>query len=265
MWMNPYGISWESAITRAPLNRRGWVIQERARSTRILHWSSVGVFWECNELKASEGYPEGIIDKRVELVYHADALSRSDEFKKHKDPLMDAWCRFAENVCSSEFTYLTDRLAAISGMVKKTQEQVEERHFAGMWQGAMNELLTWTTWAASPPDPSKTHGYVAPSWCWISSTAGGVDINRRLEKNKRFLSTIIEVKVIPPGLDPTGPVTEGSRVRLSVWQKLQRHRRGIGLAAFGERVCQYVCCSGAALLPPELDVHSFFQRAGVQS
>lgn len=122
---------------------------------------------------------------------------------------MDAWCRFAENVCSLEFTYLTDRLAAVSRMVKKIQEQVEERHFAGMWQDAMSELLTWTACAVSPPDPSSTHGCIAPSLCWVSSTAGGVDINRRSEENKRFLSTIIDVMIVPTGLDPTGPITEG--------------------------------------------------------
>jgi hypothetical protein len=48
---------------KAPLNRRGWVYQERLLSPRTIHFSSQ-LFWECKELEASETYPMGLDDPR---------------------------------------------------------------------------------------------------------------------------------------------------------------------------------------------------------
>ena len=54
VWVLPVEVSWSQAVNRARLNMRGWVKQERVLSPRTLHWSQVGVFWDCNGLVASE-------------------------------------------------------------------------------------------------------------------------------------------------------------------------------------------------------------------
>jgi hypothetical protein len=43
-----------------PINRRGWVLQERLLSHRIIHFGAQQVFWECRELLACETFPEGL-------------------------------------------------------------------------------------------------------------------------------------------------------------------------------------------------------------
>ena len=43
-----------------PINRRGWVLQERLLSHRITHFGATQVFWECRELLACETFPEGL-------------------------------------------------------------------------------------------------------------------------------------------------------------------------------------------------------------
>jgi len=50
-----------NGIERAPLNTRGWVVQERALSPRTLHFGRDQIFWECGELRASEVFPLGHI------------------------------------------------------------------------------------------------------------------------------------------------------------------------------------------------------------
>ena len=43
-----------------PINRRGWVLQERLLSHRIIHFGAQQVFWECRQLLACETFPEGL-------------------------------------------------------------------------------------------------------------------------------------------------------------------------------------------------------------
>ncbi len=43
-----------------PINRRGWVLQERLLSHRIIHFGAHQVFWECRQLLACETFPEGL-------------------------------------------------------------------------------------------------------------------------------------------------------------------------------------------------------------
>jgi hypothetical protein len=50
---------WYVDFDQYPLFTRGWVLQERASSPRVLHFGAQQLFWECSEVDASETYPEG--------------------------------------------------------------------------------------------------------------------------------------------------------------------------------------------------------------
>jgi hypothetical protein len=50
-------------IEESPLCRRAWVLQERLLAPRNLHFGHDQLFWECNQLKACEGYPIGLTPK----------------------------------------------------------------------------------------------------------------------------------------------------------------------------------------------------------
>jgi hypothetical protein len=41
------------------LYTRGWVLQERMISQRVLNFTYAQMYWECDELQASESYPYG--------------------------------------------------------------------------------------------------------------------------------------------------------------------------------------------------------------
>jgi hypothetical protein len=47
-------------VERASTNRRGWVLQERVLSPRVLHFSREQVFWECRQLRACESFPDNV-------------------------------------------------------------------------------------------------------------------------------------------------------------------------------------------------------------
>ncbi|KAF2727333.1 HET-domain-containing protein [Polyplosphaeria fusca] len=61
--------AWYNCFLQAPynnnimgshLNTRGWVVQERLLPSRVLHCSKKELVWECNEMIASETFPQGI-------------------------------------------------------------------------------------------------------------------------------------------------------------------------------------------------------------
>ncbi|KAJ8133260.1 hypothetical protein O1611_g364 [Lasiodiplodia mahajangana] len=52
------------SVDHAPLNQRGWVLQERLLSHRILHFGADMMYWECAQRSASELNPAGYVYKR---------------------------------------------------------------------------------------------------------------------------------------------------------------------------------------------------------
>jgi hypothetical protein len=51
---------WARKLTKEPLNRRGWILQERILPNRVLHFGSEQLFWECRESVACETYHHGL-------------------------------------------------------------------------------------------------------------------------------------------------------------------------------------------------------------
>jgi hypothetical protein len=52
--------AWTRKLTDEPLNRRGWVLQERILSPRLIHFGREQLFWECRESFTCETYPLGL-------------------------------------------------------------------------------------------------------------------------------------------------------------------------------------------------------------
>ncbi|KAK9777816.1 putative Heterokaryon incompatibility domain-containing protein [Seiridium cardinale] len=53
---------WKDSVEMALLNQRGWVMQERVLSKRVISFTQHQLFWECIELRASETFPKGVPD-----------------------------------------------------------------------------------------------------------------------------------------------------------------------------------------------------------
>lgn len=51
---------WYRLVLNSPIARRGWVLQERLLSRRVLHCTDTQLAWECDELQACESLPRGI-------------------------------------------------------------------------------------------------------------------------------------------------------------------------------------------------------------
>jgi hypothetical protein len=59
---------WSQQITSANLCRRGWVVQERLLSPRIVHFAKEQLFWECVTMQSIEEWPREAIDNRQAIA-----------------------------------------------------------------------------------------------------------------------------------------------------------------------------------------------------
>jgi hypothetical protein len=58
-------------VEYGPLNERGWVLQERLLSKRILHFGNDQIFWECQETQVAESYQR----EHADVTYSEALLS----------------------------------------------------------------------------------------------------------------------------------------------------------------------------------------------
>lgn len=196
---------WDQGVTQAPLNRRGWVLQERVLSPRTVYFSTTQLFWECRELRASESFPSGVPKNlsgptiKVPDETAAIIISGEQQRRKFKDwrelfQIPDGtipdrpdkviggprrgkykhWREMLHSYMACELTRASDRLPAISGLEQEFQKVYEDELVWGLWRkNLINELL----WRRDPAASDVTYGNrphvgpghpTAPSWTWVS-------------------------------------------------------------------------------------------------
>ena len=209
---------WRARINRAPLNRRGWVMQERWLSPRVLHYGRDQILWECSELDACETYPAGLPKplRTYDSGFKLDPeLLEPLEYRsvaKTSDPhslLRSTWKFFVQAYGEASLTKEEDKLVAISGIAKRMQGLLDDEYLAGLWRKNLPSQLLWaaTDYARPSSLPSrKPRSYRAPSWSWASTDG---PISDDWGTCDGILITILDARVTPVGTDPTGQIKDG--------------------------------------------------------
>jgi hypothetical protein len=210
----------EDSLLQIPLNRRGWVMQERTLSVRLLHFGKDQLFWRCMNHNACETFPNGI-PNAFDKTYGIDL----EKFEYGKDSgSVDSWFYIVETYSMCQLTYESDRLVALSGLAKMYDMKARganNAYLAGLWQSKLASFLLWRLLDGKQSDGTSSkrcpaHGlpnYVAPSWSW-ASVLGKVAF--RYSKNSivnKFsqLFDLIEARIAPVDMgNPYGQVLEGS-------------------------------------------------------
>ena len=160
----------DEQITRKPLNRRGWVVQERLLAPRILHFGKTQLFWECAELHASESFPSGVshLNSWPNLTARLQSYEqggKDDDEKPKASKLRFGWQKFIAMYSASDLSVSADKLVAISGVAKVFGTVFRDEYCAGLWKSDFNQHLAWRIVDAEGVRPSS---YRAPSWSWAS-------------------------------------------------------------------------------------------------
>ncbi|KAH7374164.1 heterokaryon incompatibility protein-domain-containing protein [Cadophora sp. MPI-SDFR-AT-0126] len=170
-------VHWNADVENAPVNKRGWVLQERLLSPRLLHYTENQLYWECNELLASESYPWGfsnIMDEsepsRSSIRIPTNRTSSAFSHKPHAP--LHAPCAPPSNI----------------QVARELHSIQQSDYLAGLWKRDLIFELGWISNSTSVPSfpfkdgkeikvcyddfgqevwPSETR-YIAPSWTWAS-------------------------------------------------------------------------------------------------
>ncbi|KAK7408627.1 hypothetical protein QQX98_009191 [Neonectria punicea] len=161
-------------ISRSPLYRRGWAIQERILSPRIVHFTRRYRIWECAELTVSERCPT-----RESRVLNDDgsadfvAQLRHDLVFENAEGIEKAWTGFYSHYCRLNFTKPSDRLPALSGLARRVRDMTGAKYYAGIWEGQVAENLAWHMRAFRLVDFSEASlNETGPSWCLATMERG---------------------------------------------------------------------------------------------
>jgi hypothetical protein len=157
-----------------PLLARGWVLQERLLSPRVLHFGTFELIWECMEKRDCEcgQVPSKLFWYDTKSKYHPDILAAlPSRFAAH------AWRRLAEDFSKMRLTYRTDVLPAVAGAAKIIKLSLEGKgiqatYLAGMWDCWFIEDSLWSMSLSSTEHFSRPSEWQAPTFSWMSTACG---------------------------------------------------------------------------------------------
>lgn len=184
---------WRENLADSPLNRRGWVIQERLLAPRVLSFTPRMVSWNCGQTETTEIWPRRNFGNPfwVDFIWNMDdpfdlethSLSqRGFQFHSQRhwgvqdvDPLIDWWYRLLDDYTACELTKESDRLVAIAGVARKLRPIVSDQYVTGLWASSLPWALSWRAQSYERRQPATA--YYSPTFSW-AACPGQVELFR---------------------------------------------------------------------------------------
>lgn len=178
----PYWYTPEEA--HQPLESRGWALQERLLSPRVLEYRSLHTRWVCQDSQSRVGdeRTDGFVNRNrlygdASLSSQAPAAALSIECL----PILDSkefgshitlWYDIVKLYTQLVLTVSSDRILAISGIASRFQAIFDDDYCAGLWKANLSRELLWnmdeSPYRRLEPRPE----YQGPSWSWVSVNGG---------------------------------------------------------------------------------------------
>ena len=151
-------LRWEVArfgdLEMSHLHSRDWVFQEILLSRKRLYFAEDQVFWHCRCLVQSED---------CTYVNHEVETLPTTTMKT------EAWQDMKSTYSRKNFTYSTDRLAALAGVVKWYSKRFELTPLLGLWRETIGLGLGWQIIEKDCKGAMPRQSTIAglPSWTWL--------------------------------------------------------------------------------------------------
>jgi hypothetical protein len=201
--------STEDTLNRSPLNKRGWTLQERILSRRILQFAEDQMHWECQKHNVAE---DGTV---MENSYE---VKRSLQLKVGGAPLpwklvMRRWHIVVTEYTKRDLSHLSDKLPAMSGLADLVHRETGAQYLAGLWMEDMPYCLLWSVAHSQDYPTRRAATWRAPSWSWVSIDgridSQGYRADTMLLEDVWDLALVLDHQVIPAGANQFGEVTKG--------------------------------------------------------
>ncbi|KAH6613998.1 heterokaryon incompatibility protein-domain-containing protein [Boeremia exigua] len=225
---------WEKKVDKGPVNTRGWVLQERLMSSRVLHFCRDQVGWEC-ACRDGDGDSAICTAQISNTVREYSAHHRIVEGIRQR--LLRAnnasyspfalWAAVVKVYTKTAITNPDDKLIAMSGLAEIISEEVGCTYVAGLWRKNLASQLLWhvepvfrsSDRTFSHPATSITG--CAPSFSWAAIDVTGHGITYANSTKRRVFVRIEDCVVEPLTSNKFGLV---SKARIILWGKLRRAR-----------------------------------------
>ena len=222
---------WENNFRDMPLMKRAWVVQEILLAPRVLYLGGTQLFWECYEARACETYPAGLPwnlrrsftarEAVRDLLNNPGCRSDGVEGELGTNPkknLWTLWKYIVEVYSTKQLTYASDKLVAISGIVKLMEQTFDDQYCAGLWRKNLAMQLFWVSVCPEQRLRPRPKPYRAPSWSWASLDGPIAQsfYDGSFYTEVETLINITECKIESNAGDNTSSVTGGT-LRLSGW------------------------------------------------
>ena len=195
-----------SIVSEAPLNERGWVMQERALSRRVIHFTEQGLFWECCVQKASDRHGDFDGGNDLGACRHKESLLSVSRARQTRHLCPVEWFHFIKQYSWAKFTYPQDRLIALSSVARAVQPIIRSEYLVGLWR---NDLIRGLEWHCFHPETGLRIANV-PTWSWASVTGGIEFTSLRVNMLTTKLVRILDVEIQPErGNDSYGYLLQG--------------------------------------------------------
>ncbi|PVI05621.1 HET-domain-containing protein, partial [Periconia macrospinosa] len=125
--------TWEEPVN-FPLLKRGWVLQERMLSRRVLHFTKKELMWECLSASGCECRSASHVGHR----HKKDFIS----IERIRSQLSD-WGDIVRVYSSLRLTLDADTLPALSGLASVWKNAFQDRYLAGLWRHRLLYGLLW--------------------------------------------------------------------------------------------------------------------------
>jgi hypothetical protein len=185
-----------------PLYHRGWTLQERVLSTRVLIYTRDQLQWECQSATFNQsGTPmESLNTMRVPKDTPIDELQ-------------DRWQVLVTDYSARDLSVPGDKLPALAGLAHAFLAQMPDNaYLAGLWWRTLLDDLLWAHRSVDfgrLAERRRPIEYRAPSWSWAA-----VDGNIRFlwattNRKGSYHTRLLEASTTPKSLSRLGEVSGG--------------------------------------------------------
>ena len=233
---------WDDLFKSSKLNERGWTLQERELSPRIIYFTKHTMLFECREAQAGDPSPpwnsmyrssfrpkiSNFVSQRARrcLDQPYQTSIGSAPFGTILEKRYLTWMEMVEGYSARELSIPSDKFAGVSGLASEFAYLLGDQYVAGLWRKDLWRGLCWrwkSNIAAHTPKTkmlnSQTMNY-GPSWSWAKMVVPisyelalnqGRDYFQAVEnetqcgeRSKWSDPMLLNVSTVPEGKDPNG-------------------------------------------------------------
>jgi Heterokaryon incompatibility protein (HET) len=201
--------------SKEPLGQRGWALQERLVSPRVLTFGHHQMYWHCQSAQHSEGggYKDDFSGpgSRLDRLGHGFFKQKGDcHMSTDHHEIYHNWRTIVEDYRKRRLTVRADVLPALSGIATRFANILNDTYCAGLWKNDLLNCLAWHSAVEPNSNTSRPSEYRAPTWSWASIDSPTYWWPRG---EKATVDIVMSTKVVNCDVEPVCPIAPYGKVQ----------------------------------------------------